>query len=122
LDIARYPDPDGEPVRVEHWVLAERQGQTVARNILGHDVSFALPPFFWSQHYDVPINVTGHLIDWDDVLVSGDPYQRDVLVGYRKAGVIRAVASIYRDRDSLRAEHALATGDQQRLTQLLGIG
>ena len=114
LDIARYPDPDGEPVRVEHWVLAERQGQTVARNILGHDVSFALPPFFWSQHYDVPINVTGHLIDWDDVLVSGDPYQRDVLVGYRKAGVIRAVASIYRDRDSLRAEHALATGDQQR--------
>ena len=52
----------------------------------------------------------------------GTTYQRDVLVGYRKAGVIWAVASIYRDRDSLRAEHALATGDQQRLTQLLGIG
>jgi len=121
-DVARYPDPDGEPVRVEHWVLAERQGQTAARNILGHDVSFTQPPFFWSQHYDVPINVTGHLTGWDEELVSGDPHQRDVLVGYRKAGVIRAVASVYRDRDSLRAEHALATGDQQRLAQLLGIG
>jgi NADPH-dependent 2,4-dienoyl-CoA reductase/sulfur reductase-like enzyme/nitrite reductase/ring-hydroxylating ferredoxin subunit len=120
-DVARYPGPDGEPVRVEHWVVAERQGQTAARNILGHDVAFTEPPFFWSQHYDVPINVTGHLAGWDEEVVSGHPDQRDVLVGYRKAGVIRAVASIYRDRDSLRAEHALATGDQQRLAQLLDI-
>jgi NADPH-dependent 2,4-dienoyl-CoA reductase/sulfur reductase-like enzyme/nitrite reductase/ring-hydroxylating ferredoxin subunit len=119
-DVARYPGPDGNPVRVEHWVLAERQGQTAARNILGHDVSFTEPPFFWSQHYDVPINVTGHLDDWDEEVVVGDAHQRDVIVGYRKAGRITAVASIYRDRDSLRAEHALATGDQQSLTSLLG--
>jgi NADPH-dependent 2,4-dienoyl-CoA reductase/sulfur reductase-like enzyme len=120
-DVARYPGPDGEAVRVEHWVLAERQGQTAARNMVGHDVTFTEPPFFWSQHYDVPINVTGHLAGWDDEVVSGDAHQRDVLVGLRRAGVIRAVASIYRDRDSLRAEHALATGDQHRLTRLLGI-
>ncbi|MGH3649804.1 MAG: FAD-dependent oxidoreductase, partial [Acidimicrobiia bacterium] len=120
-DVARYPGPEGERVRVEHWVLAERQGQTAAGNMLGHDVEFTQPPFFWSQHYDVPINVTGHLTDWDEELVTGDPHQRDVLVGYRKTGVIRAVASIYRDRDSLRAEHALATDDQQRLAQLLGL-
>jgi len=120
-DVARYPGPGGEPVRVEHWVLAERQGQAAARNMLGHDVTFTESPFFWSQHYDVPINVTGHLAGWDEELVSGDPYRRDVLVGYMKDGVIRAVASIYRDRDSLRAEHALSTGDQQQLVELLGI-
>ena len=120
-DVARYPGPDGEAVRVEHWVLAERQGQTAARNMVGHDVTFTEPPFFWSQHYDVPINVTGHLAGWDEEVVSGDAHQRDVLVGLRRAGVIRAVASIYRDRDSLRAEHALATGDQHRLARLLGI-
>ncbi len=118
-DIARYPGPDGNPVRIEHWVLAERQGQTAARNILGHDVAFTEPPFFWSQHYDVPINVTGHLDDWDEEVVVGDPHQRDVIVGYRKTGRITAIASIYRDRDSLRAEHALATGDQRSLTTLL---
>jgi NADPH-dependent 2,4-dienoyl-CoA reductase/sulfur reductase-like enzyme/nitrite reductase/ring-hydroxylating ferredoxin subunit len=121
-DVARYPGPDGEPVRVEHWVLAERQGQAVARNMLGNDMPFAEPPFFWSQHYDVPINVTGHLAGWDEELVRGDPHERDVLVGYLKAGVVRAVASIYRDSDSLRAENALGTGDQDHLAQLFGIG
>ena len=121
-DVARYPGPDGELVRVEHWVLAERQGQAAARNMVGHDAAFTEPPFFWSQHYDVPINVTGHLAGWDEEIVRGDPHARDVLVGYRKDGVIRAVASIYRDRDNLRAEHALATGDLPRLEQLLGEG
>jgi len=118
-DIARFPGPDGNPVRIEHWVLAERQGQTAARNMLGHDVAFTDPPFFWSQHYDVPINVTGHLDGWDEEIVVGDPQRRDVLVGYRKAGRITAVASIYRDLDSLRAEHALANGDQRALASLL---
>jgi NADPH-dependent 2,4-dienoyl-CoA reductase/sulfur reductase-like enzyme len=119
-DIARYPGPDGEPVRIEHWVLAERHGQTAARNMLGQDAPFTQPPFFWSQHYDVPINVTGHPAGFDEEIVTGDPYQRDVAVGYQKAGLITAVASIYRDRDSLRAEYALATGDQRTLRTLLG--
>ncbi len=101
-DVARYPGPGGELVRIEHWVLAERQGQTAARNILGHDLPFAQPPFFWSQHYDVPINVTGHLTGWEEEVVNGDPYERDVVVGYHKAGRIAAVASIYRDQHTLR--------------------
>jgi apoptosis-inducing factor 3 len=121
-DVARYPGPGGEPVRVEHWVLAERQGQVAARNMVGHDVTFSEPPFFWSRHYDVPINVTGHLAGWDEEIVVSDPHARDVLVGYRRDGVIRAVASINRDRDNLRAEHALASGDQRRLARLLGLG
>ncbi|MGH8928802.1 MAG: FAD-dependent oxidoreductase [Acidimicrobiia bacterium] len=80
-DAARYPDPRAGKVRVEHWVLAQRQGQTAARNILGHDLAFTDPPFFWSQHYDIPINVTGIPHEWDDELVVGNPDDRDVLVG-----------------------------------------
>ena len=117
-DVARYPGPDG-PVRVEHWVLAERQGQAAARNMLGRDAPFTEPPFFWSQHYDMTINVTGHLAGWDEEVVAGDPGDRDVLVAYRKGGTIRAVATIHRDRMSLRAEHALGTGDQETLERLL---
>ncbi|MGH8870871.1 MAG: FAD-dependent oxidoreductase [Acidimicrobiia bacterium] len=117
-DVALYPDQNAGRVRIEHWVLAERQGQAAARNILGHDVPFTDPPFFWSQHYDLPINVAGHAKEWDEEIVRGDPAELDVMVGYREDGVIQAVASIYRDLESLRAEHALATQDREAMETL----
>jgi NADPH-dependent 2,4-dienoyl-CoA reductase/sulfur reductase-like enzyme len=118
-DAARYPDPRVGLVRVEHWVLAQRQGQAAARNMLGHDVAFDDPPFFWSQHYDVPINMTGTAQDFDEEVVVGDAGNRNVLVGFKKEGAVRALASIYRDLESLRAELALASDDQAALNSLL---
>jgi NADPH-dependent 2,4-dienoyl-CoA reductase/sulfur reductase-like enzyme len=117
-DVASYPDQNAGRVRIEHWVLAERQGQAAARNILGHDTPFTDPPFFWSQHYDVPINVVGHAKEWDEEIVRGKPSDRDVMIGYRKDGAIQGVASIYRDLESLKAEYALANQDQQGLEEL----
>jgi apoptosis-inducing factor 3 len=107
-DIARWPDPhSGENLRIEHWVVAERQGQTVARNMLGQRQRFAEVPFFWSQHYDVPINYVGHAEKWDDLQVEGDIKARDCLVRYRRGGKVLAVASIYRDLENLKAELAM---------------
>jgi len=107
-DIARWPDPhSGEKLRIEHWVVAERQGQTVARNILGRRERFAGVPFFWSQHYDLPINYVGHAEKWDELEIEGDIKARDCLVRYRRDGKLLAVASIYRDVDSLKEELAM---------------
>ena len=107
-DIARWPNPHtGENLRIEHWVVAERQGQTAARNILGQRQRFSAVPFFWSQHYDVPINYIGHAERWDDLDIDGNIEASDCLVRYRRNGKVLAVASIFRDVDNLREEAAM---------------
>ncbi|WP_319798569.1 FAD-dependent oxidoreductase [Nitrobacter sp.] len=107
-DIARWPDShSGDNIRVEHWVVAERQGQVAARNMLGHREKFDAVPFFWSQHYDVPINYIGHALKWDQIEVEGSVADRDCLLRYRHKGRVLAVSSIYRDIDHLKAEVAM---------------
>ena len=110
-DIARWPDPhSGEKIRVEHWCVAERHGQTAAVNMLGQQQKFSAVPFFWSQHYDVAINYVGHAESWDTLTVDGDIAARDCLVRYHRNGRVLAVASLGRDVDSLRAEAAMERG------------
>jgi NADPH-dependent 2,4-dienoyl-CoA reductase/sulfur reductase-like enzyme/nitrite reductase/ring-hydroxylating ferredoxin subunit len=107
-DIARWPDPhSGEAIRVEHWVVAQRQGQAAAVNMLGGREKFDAVPFFWSQHYDVPINYVGHAESWDELAIDGDIAARDCTVKYKRSGRVLAVASIYRDVESLMAEVAM---------------
>ena len=112
-DIARWPDPHtGETIRVEHWVVAERQGQTAALNMLGMRQPFDAVPFFWSQHYDIPINYVGHAEKWDDIAIEGDIGNKDCILRYRRNGKVLAVASVFRDRESLEAEIAMERADQ----------
>ena len=107
-DIARWPDPHtGENIRVEHWVVAERQGQTAALNMLGLGQRYTAVPFFWSQHYDIPISYVGHADTWDDIAIEGDIANKDCVLRYRRNGKTLAVASIFRDKESLEAEIAM---------------
>ncbi len=110
-DIARWPDRhSGQLIRVEHWVVAERQGQTAAINLVGEQLPFDAVPFFWSQHYDMAINYIGHAEHWDEADIEGDIAARDCVVRYRLGHRTLAVASIGRDLDSLRAELAFERG------------
>jgi NADPH-dependent 2,4-dienoyl-CoA reductase/sulfur reductase-like enzyme len=107
-DAARWPNPRGGGlVRIEHWVLAQRQGQAVARTIVGEREPFTDVPFFWSQHYDISINYVGHAERWETIEIEGSLERHDASVRYRAGGRVMAVASIFRDRESLEAELAM---------------
>jgi NADPH-dependent 2,4-dienoyl-CoA reductase/sulfur reductase-like enzyme/nitrite reductase/ring-hydroxylating ferredoxin subunit len=107
-DIARWPDPySGANIRVEHWVVAERQGQTAALNMLGRREKFTAVPFFWSQHYDVQINYVGHAEAWDELAIEGDIAAKDCLLRFKSKGRTLGMASIFRDLESLKAEVAM---------------
>jgi NADPH-dependent 2,4-dienoyl-CoA reductase/sulfur reductase-like enzyme/nitrite reductase/ring-hydroxylating ferredoxin subunit len=104
-DIARWPDRrSGDHIRVEHFVVAERQGQTAARNMLGRRVPFDAVPFFWTEQHDLGIAYVGHAAEWDEVRIDGSIEARDCSVTYLRDGRKQAVAVIHRDLEGLRAE------------------
>lgn len=111
-DIASWPGgADGQPIRVEHWVVAERQGQVAAENMLGARRPYRDVPFFWSVHHDLTIRCVGHAPTWDELQVDGRIEARDCMVSYRQGGRTLAVATIGRDAQALEQARLLAAAD-----------
>jgi apoptosis-inducing factor 3 len=115
-DIARWHDRySDQRIRVEHWVVAERQGQIAALNMMGRRQSYAEVPFFWTKHFELSIQYVGHAATWDELQTTGDIANRDGLVRFIKGKQLMAVATVERDVVALEEERAweLAQGPRQ---------
>lgn len=115
-DIARWPDAlTGECIRVEHWVVAGRQGQTAARNLLGRRERYDAVPFFWTEQYDFALAYVGHAEHWDRADIEGDLGAQDCTITYSLSGKKLAVAVVHRDLAGLHAEVELERAMAARL-------
>ena len=100
-DIARHPlQGTGDPVRVEHWRLAQQQGRVAALNMAGIPTTLEAAPVFWTIQYLKRLDYVGHATDWDDIVLHGDPQRLEVLAYYVKGGIVTAAAGFGRDRDT----------------------
>ena len=111
-DVAAFPGPDGNRLRIEHWRVAEQQGRTAARNMLGQDEPFARVPFFWTAQHDVVVDYVGHAAEWDEIVIDGDIGSFNFLAFYVKDGIVAAVATAGRDRETALLSELM----RQRLT------
>ena len=117
-DIASFPYRTGVRIRVEHFVVAERQGQFAAQNILGARLKYDDVPFFWTAQFGTEIRYVGHASKADDVVIGGDIGKSDAIIAYKEKGKAVAFASLGRDLACLMAEHALGTDDVKTMGEL----
>ena len=107
-DIARFPEPvTGEPIRVEHWVVAERQGQAAAAAMLGVAEPLAEPPFFWTRQYETTLHYVGHAQSWDRIEEIGAVGDQDAELRFISGGRVVAVVTLNRDMASLEAANSM---------------
>lgn len=106
-DIASVPDPRlGHPIRVEHWVVAQRMGQWLARHLLGMaEGAYQDVPFFWSGHYDLSLRYVGHVAAPDDRRIDGDVVEQDFTLSFAENGEEQAILTAGRDVLALEKEH-----------------
>jgi 3-phenylpropionate/trans-cinnamate dioxygenase ferredoxin reductase component len=71
-------------LRVEHWANALNQGPAAARNMLGVPTPYARLPYFYSDQYDLGMEYSGLAVDWDRVVVRGDPATREFIAFWLK--------------------------------------
>jgi NADPH-dependent 2,4-dienoyl-CoA reductase/sulfur reductase-like enzyme/nitrite reductase/ring-hydroxylating ferredoxin subunit len=116
-DIAAFPDAlSGARARVEHWVVAEQQGQVAAINMLGGAERYDATPFFWSAHYDQSLRYVGYAPSWDKVEIDGSISARDFTARYSRGGRLLAAASLNRDHANLEIERRLDAARREART------
>lgn len=108
-DVASYPHPAlGERLRVEHWQNANLQGAVAAKGMLGLQARVEDLPWFWTDQYDLNIQMVGHARTWDRVEMQGEG--RAFSAWYYQGDRVRMVLAVNRFKDIRLARQRIPLG------------
>lgn len=98
-------------LRLESVQNANEQARTAAKTLAGNPVAYHALPWFWSDQYDIKLQIAGLSEGYDELVVRGDINTgRSVSVFYLREGRLVAVDAINRPRDFMAAKRAILAG------------
>jgi len=108
-DCTNHPHPFAErSVRLESVHNAVEQGKSAALSLLGQERPFDDVPWFWSDQYDLKLQIAGLAIDYDDIVVRGSPDSKHFAVYYLAGGRPVAIDAVNSPRDFMQGKKLLA--------------
>jgi 3-phenylpropionate/trans-cinnamate dioxygenase ferredoxin reductase subunit len=98
-------------VRLESVPSAGEQAKTAAATLCGKERPIAALPWFWSDQYDLKLQIAGLNVGYDELVLSGDPSRdRDFTCYYLQQGRLLAADCVNRPRDFLKAKQLISQG------------
>ncbi len=99
-DVTNHPnDLLGRNIRLESWENAQNQGIAAAKAMLGGEKPYREIPWFWSDQYDVNIQLVGLPDGFDRTVTRGERADGQFIEFYMKGGRIDGAAAIDNPRD-----------------------
>ena len=102
--------PDGRLLRLESVQNAVEQSKSAAAALLGRERPFVAAPWFWSDQYDIRLQMVGLSHGYDEVITRGDLEKPAFSAFYFRAGRLIAVDSLNRGQDHAQAKRLLDNG------------
>jgi 3-phenylpropionate/trans-cinnamate dioxygenase ferredoxin reductase subunit len=111
-DCANYPDTRyGQRLRLESVSSAVEQAKCVAATICGKEKPISAPPWFWSDQYDLKLQIAGLSTGYDDIVLRGDPATgRAFACFYLAEGQLIAADCVNRAQEFMFSKRAIAEG------------
>ena len=109
-------------LRLESVHNALEQAKTAAANICGQGTAYCQVPWFWSDQYDLKLQIAGLSQGYDDVVIRGNPAERSFSCLYLAEGRLIAVDAINAPRDFMQSKQLIADGAAIRTEQLADAG
>lgn len=98
----------GRRLRLESVHNALEQAKTAVSNICGIEDRYSQVPWFWSDQYDVKLQIAGLSQDYDDVVLRGNPVENRFSCFYLRAQRLIAVDAINSPKEFMRSKTLIA--------------